>query len=275
VIRRATRAVVDDSAPQPSGPSEILLRLDGVTVTFGGVHAVREVSLTLRQGEILSLVGPNGAGKTSLLNAISGLVRVGSGQMSYGDDQVPLHKLPAHSRASLGIARTFQDTRLFEGLTLLDQLLCGAYVHSRYSLPGTLIRTPGVVGQERARTAEALGILDRLGLLPYAAAPTSAVPGSLARLGDVARALMTRPRLLLLDEIAAGLTDDEKQNVVDVIRGYQEEQGFAVVLIEHDLNFIRALAENVVVLVEGQVLVAGPTNDVLDLPQVLAAYIGE
>jgi ABC-type branched-subunit amino acid transport system ATPase component len=267
--------VVVDSASHPSGPSEILLRLDGVTVTFGGVHAVREVSLTLRQGEILSLVGPNGAGKTSLLNAISGLVRVGSGQMSYGDDQVPLHKLPAHRRASLGIARTFQDTRLFEGLTLLDQLLCGAYVHSRYSLPGTLIRTPGVVGQERARTAEALGILDRLGLLAYAAAPTSAVPGSLARLGDVARALMTRPRLLLLDEIAAGLTDDEKQNVVDVIRGYQEEQGFAVVLIEHDLNFIRALAENVVVLVEGQVLVAGPTNDVLDLPQVLAAYIGE
>lgn len=252
----------------------MILAVDGVTVRFGGITALSEVDVALEEGGCLGIIGPNGAGKSTLLNAISGLVPTQAGSAWFNNRTVDLFTLEPWNRARLGVARTFQHSRLFAGLTVTDQLLCGGYSGQQYGLFAAICRLPATLSRERHLHERARQILGELGLSSLEHAPLNELPGPHRRLVDLGRAMMSSPRVLLLDEIGAGLAADEKSQLVRTLRRHRRAEGCAMVVIEHDLEFVRALAESVVVLTEGRTLAAGPTAQVLQRPDVLAAYVG-
>lgn len=255
--------------------TEICLRADSIAVAFGGVKALTDVSLRLRTGTITGLIGPNGAGKTTLINVISGLVRPTHGTMLYGADGIDLIRKPRWARAELGIARTFQHSRLFGGLTVIDQVVAGAYSRGKYGLPGALLRTRQVRSNETKLKADALELLDEVGLADLRYLNISNLPGPDQRFVDFARALASRPKLLLLDEVAAGMTEVQRTRLINLVRHRNEADAMTILVIEHDLDFIRALTESVTVMAEGTILTEGPTDEVLRRPEVLRSYIGE
>ncbi|MDO8211098.1 ABC transporter ATP-binding protein [Conexibacter sp. CPCC 206217] len=253
-----------------------VIALTGVCVRFGGVQALDGVSFTVGAGESLSLIGPNGAGKTTVLNAISGFVRPHAGSIvAGGSPPVQLLRAPAHRRASLGIARTFQNSRLFGDMRVLDQVMCGGFGTTRPRPLGTLARGPRFLRDDEALRVEALEMLEALDLADAWARPISALPSGHRKLVDLARALMSRPRLLMLDEIAAGLSGEEKQRLLAFVDARRERDSFALIVIEHDLDFIRAIATRAVVLDHGRPLASGSVDDVLARADVLQAYVGE
>ncbi len=251
-----------------------IIDIRGARVQFGGLVAVNNVSFAVQPGEIVGLVGPNGAGKTTLFNAISGLVPVAAGQIIYsgGTKAVHLEHQPAWRRAGLGISRTFQDSRLIESLPVSDQLATGVLgaTHRR----GALLRTPRFVKSERDTMARAEEILEWLGLGDSRGVEVQVLSAPERRLVDLGRALMSRPRLLLLDEIGAGMPPADKQRVVDVVRESAKRHGTTVVLVEHDMRFVRELTSRTVVLAEGAIIAEGEPEKVLREPAVLEAYIG-
>jgi branched-chain amino acid transport system ATP-binding protein len=253
--------------------AEPLLIVRDVSVRFGGIAALRGIDMTVDQEECVGVIGPNGAGKSTLMNAISGLVRVSGGRITL--DGFDLMRAPVARRAELGIGRTFQHSRLFSGLPVIDQLLCGHYCRSRYGLLGALTRGPGVQREERALRDRAQALLDRLGIGHMSRLSVDELSGAHRRLVDLGRALMIDPRVLLLDEVAAGLTDQEKRDLVELLRSTQAESLTAMIVIEHDLDFVRALAGRTVVISEGGLLASGKTAEVLSRPEVLEAYIGD
>jgi branched-chain amino acid transport system permease protein len=250
-----------------------ILEVTSVSVQFGGVAALTDVSVSFAEGEVTGIIGPNGAGKTTLLNVISGLVRATSGEVLYSAS-VRLDKAPPSIRASLGIARTFQHTRLFPGLRVIDQVLCGAYSVSKYSMVGGVLRTSSMLRKERTVAKQAEELIAEFGLASVSYAEIESLPGPQRRLVDLSRALISRPRLLLLDEIAAGMTDREKLHIIGVLRRFLAQYRLSIILIEHDLDFVQALASTVIVLNEGSVLATGETRSVLARADVLAAYVG-
>jgi ABC-type branched-subunit amino acid transport system ATPase component len=250
-----------------------VLEVDGLSVSFGNLHVLEDVSFDVEAGSIKGMIGPNGAGKTTLLNSISGSVRPRRGSIRFGPEGVELTSRSAHARTKLGIGRTFQHSNLFEGLTVLDQLLCGGYSADKGRPLATIARPPGGRRREAVLKAQARHLMADLGLSTYENSQIDKLPGALRRMVDLGRALMTGPSLLLLDEIAAGTTQEERAQVVRVVRQCQVE-GMAVIVIEHDLEFMRELARDVVVLAEGHVIAAGDTNEVLSRPEVLEAYVG-
>jgi branched-chain amino acid transport system ATP-binding protein len=252
------------------------LEIRDVTVRFGGLTAVRDVGVAVAPGEILGLIGPNGAGKTTLLNAISGLVRVTRGEMLYGSPPVDLATLPGSSRARLGIARTFQDSRLVEDLTVLDQLLSGAFARrERANLGRALLRTRSYLAEERDLRSRAASILADLQLNSQADVPVREVPAPTRRMVDLARALMIEPSLLLLDETCAGMTADQKELIAAYVERLSPERGVTVVFVEHDIGFVRRLAQRIVIMAEGGVMASGRPDDVLGRADVLETYIGK
>jgi branched-chain amino acid transport system ATP-binding protein len=273
-------------APAIADPA---LVIDGVTVNFGGVKALDDLSFTAERGQIVGIVGPNGAGKSTLLNAIGGLVRVSSGTIEYRGTSL-LDRSPS-ARAGLGIARTFQDSRLIPGMTVLEQILCGVQVsehanaegatrrfsNSRYSWLDAAVRTPHFVRRERAMNDHTRELLRQVGLESLATTSVDALPGPYRRLVDLTRALSVEPSLLMLDEVCAGLSQPERERVAEVVAAYRTaiDPSVTVLLIEHDLAFVRAMSDRVVVIVEGNRLADGLTDDVLDQADVLAAYVGE
>ncbi len=220
----------------------------------------------------MGVIGPNGAGKSTLMNALSGLARTRTGSITL--DGANLQHTRVARRTELGIGRTFQHSRLFTGLPVIDQLLCGHYCRTGYSLFGALTRRPSVVREERDLRSRAEALLHRLGLAHMAYLPVSDLSGAHRRLVDLGRALMIAPRVLLLDEVAAGLTEPEKRALVALLRTEQTENQTAMIVIEHDLDFVRSLAQSTVVIAEGAVIASGGTQDVLARPEVLEAYVG-
>jgi branched-chain amino acid transport system ATP-binding protein len=236
------------------------LELDRVTVRYGGLEALREVSFAVEPGSLVALVGPNGAGKTTVFDVVSGLVRPASGAVRLDGRDVTGR--PAHHLAALGIGRTFQIARLFPGLPVLDNVLVGV----------TFGRRPAESGAERRRHARRL--LEVVGLEAKATAPAATLSlGEQKRL-ELAVALAPEPRLLLLDELAAGLPPRGR---AEVVRFYARlrERGLTVVAIEHGAGLLGELADRVVVLDQGAVVADGPPGRVLALPRVAEAYLGE
>jgi ABC-type branched-subunit amino acid transport system ATPase component len=259
-------------------PETPVLEVRDARVSFGGLVAVADVSLTVTAGEVVGLVGPNGAGKTTLFNAISGLVDLTSGTIDYrdgADRTVPLHRLAAWRRSRLGIGRTFQDSRLIEGLPVVDQLAAGAFATSRpWDGLTAWARTPGFVRRERQLDERAREVLEVLGLVDRISTDVALLSAPERRLVDLGRALLGRPSLLLLDEIGAGMPPEDKTRVVEIVRRSVEQDGTTVVLVEHDMRFVRSLAHRVVVMAEGSVIAHGAPDAVLRDPAVLEAYIG-
>ncbi|MFF4598582.1 ABC transporter ATP-binding protein [Amycolatopsis sp. NPDC001319] len=258
--------------------ADAILDLDSVLVRFGGLVAVGGVSFSVARGSVTGLVGPNGAGKTTLFNAISGLVPVTGGSITLRTTRgsADLTRVGAWRRAGLGIGRTFQDSRLVAGLPVLDQLATGAFVgqQKRSRFLGAVLRGGGFLADERRLVDRAHEVLAQLKIEHQAAVNVDLLSAPERRLVDLGRALMSRPELLLLDEISAGMPVEDKEMVADRVLDYVRSAGATVIFVEHDMGFVRRVADRTVVLAEGEILADGGPEEVLRRPDVLAAYIG-
>ncbi|WP_376794562.1 ABC transporter ATP-binding protein [Thermogemmatispora sp.] len=251
---------------------EGLLEVSGLTVRFGGLVAVADLDLRVEEGEILVLVGPNGAGKTTVLNCISGFVRPTAGSIRFAGRD--LLALGPHQRAALGLGRTFQNGQLFASMTVLENLLIGRHAHLRAGLFEGLLPWGPAKSEDAAARRRAREILAWLGLEPYAGRLVGSLPAGLQKLVGVARALAGEPRLLLLDEPAAGVPLREVAALADQLRRWNSELGLTLLLIEHNMYFVQAVAQRVCVLNSGRKLAEGEPAAVLSAPAVLEAYLG-
>lgn len=261
-------------APRPatSAARHPVLELEGLSVRFGGLWALQRVALAVWPREILGLIGPNGAGKTTLFNAVTGLYRVEDGSIRLeGRD---LHALPAHARARLGIARTFQNLEIFREMSVLDNVLAGMHGRLQTRWLGTSLRTRPERLEERAAEDEARRLLDFVGLGDAAGRPAESLSFGHQRLLEIARALAARPRLLLLDEPAAGLSAGEIGHLTAVIRRLRDEGGITVLLVAHTMRLVMGVSDRVVVLDHGEKIAEGTPAEVRVDRQVIAAYLG-
>lgn len=260
----------EDLSRQEPGAERPLLTVCDLTVTFGGVRAVDGVSFDVPAGAIVSLIGPNGAGKTTLLNALSGFVQAnGSARL----DGRELLRLPAHRRVAEGLGRTFQNVQLFEGMTLLENVLTGRHAALGGNVILDVLRFP-VVCREEQEQARALELVRLLGLDTYVEVLAEALPLGIQKLAGVARALATDPRLLLLDEPAAGLNQQESAALGETIGGLCRDFDLAVLLVEHNMRLVMGVSDRIVVLDRGRKLTEGEPRQVVQNPAVIAAYLG-
>jgi branched-chain amino acid transport system ATP-binding protein len=245
----------------PSAPVDVvpLLTLQGVTRRFGGVVAVKEVSFDVRSGEIVGLIGPNGAGKTTLVNLITGFLKLNGGKIMLGD--VELTRKPPYQVTRAGVVRTFQTPRLFRELSVLENLRVGGH----RSHPSRSLRKE----TERAQT-----LLDRFGLGMYAQRRAGYLPHAVQRRVEIARAVATKPSLLLLDEPMAGLTEYETEALSEGLRALRDD-GVAILLVEHNVSIVMNLCNRVNVLNFGELIASGPPSAVRNDPLVIASYLGD
>jgi branched-chain amino acid transport system permease protein len=273
------RWVKRPDAPAPDAPSEqglgaipgAALAVRGVSKRFGGMQALRDVDLTAPAGKITALIGPNGSGKTTLLNVISGFYRRDSGTITLGDaDAEPS---APHQIARSGVARTFQTPSIPKGISVLEAVRAGRYALDRSSMAAAILRLPSYRRVRQADTAEAERVLALMGLLPLASEEAVALPLGTRRLLEVARALISRPRVLLLDEAASGLDEGEVERLGALIRAIRDA-GATVVLVEHNFRLVLSLADEVYVLAQGEIIAHGPPEEIERHPRVLREYLG-
>ena len=249
-----------------------MLHLDAVTKTFGGLTAVNEVTFSIRPGQIMGLIGPNGAGKTTLINMISGLMPLTSGKIFFEDRDIS--NLPAYKLCALGIARTYQNIRLFEGMTVLDNVLSGRHLQTpaasrywRWLLP---YKDPAIAAQ----IAVGKTLLGRLQMSQLGDDDASELSYGDQRRVELARALATEPRLLLLDEPTAGMSPAETYQLGELILQLREE-GITILLIEHDMELINQVCDDVAVINFGALIANGPQEEIRRNPVVIEAYLGQ
>ena len=247
------------------------LALDAVSVNFGGVAAVRGVTMRVAAGEIRGLIGPNGAGKTSLINAITGIVRTTGGAISFGDRDITA--LAPDVISSRGIGRTFQHVELFRDETVLDNVLTGLYSHYVYGVTAAIVGLTRRVEEAARREAEAL--IEAFGLTRFATAPVRDLPFGIQKRVDLARALAVRPRLLLLDEPISGMSEAEADAAVATIRELARRRDITLFVVEHNMRVMMRLAERITVLHQGVVIAEGTPAEIRDDPAVVDSYLGE
>ena len=252
--------------------SQTILQLDGVSRAFGGLMALGDVSFAVQAGEIFGLIGPNGAGKTTLFNLVSGITPVSAGRVSFlGHD---ILGVPPHKVASMGMARTFQNIRLFSGMSLLDNVRAPMQAFSRTSFFSDLLGLPANRAQETQIQAVAMDLLTLVGLAAKARAAASSLPYGERRRLEIARALALRPKLLLLDEPAAGLNLAEKAELSAFIRDIRARFDLTVLIIEHHVPLVMGLCDRLAVLNFGRLICQGRPEDVRADQCVIDAYLG-
>ncbi|MEU3274529.1 ABC transporter ATP-binding protein [Saccharomonospora sp. NPDC006951] len=250
---------------------ETLLEIQDLTMRFGGLTALDSVSFGIRRGDILGLIGPNGAGKTTCFNAMTGVYRPTSGKVLL--EGKPLGKLAKHNITRRGIARTFQNIRLFGEMTALENVVVGTDARHRTSVMGALIRSPRHHKEERSAIERAMALLDFVGIADRAADKARNLPYGYQRRLEIARALATEPKLLCLDEPAAGFNPIEKEQLMGLIRKIRDD-GYTVLLIEHDMKLVMGVTDRIVVLEFGKKIAEGVPAEIRDNPAVVAAYLG-
>jgi branched-chain amino acid transport system ATP-binding protein len=250
----------------------LLLRAENLAKRFGGVHAVQDVSFDLAPGTVHAIIGPNGAGKTTLLNMLTGIYLPSAGRVFL--DQRDLTGQPPHRFAAAGIGRTFQNLQIFFNMSALENVMAGRWLHEHVGLASALLRLPRLARAERRCRTDAMQLLELVGLERWADAASDAMPyGALKRL-EIARALAAGPKLLLLDEPAAGLNPTETREFDRLIRELAS-RGITIVLVEHNMKLVMGVSGHVIVLDEGRMLAEGEPRTVSADPRVIEAYLGE
>jgi len=250
-----------------------LLEITGLTHRFGGLCAVSDFELEVQPGELLGVIGPNGAGKTTLFNLITGIYRASEGAVHFRG--VDLVGVPPHEIVKLGVARTFQTIRLFKELSVLDNVRVADGAHAPYGAAAALLQTPRYRREERLARERSMELLERFQLDEYANTAARHLPYGLQRRLELARALATRPQLLLLDEPAAGLNLGEVDRLMDLLRWVREEFHSTIILIEHSMRLVMQLCERLKVLDFGTTIAEGDPETIRSHPKVLEAYLGE
>ncbi|NEA65948.1 ABC transporter ATP-binding protein [Streptomyces sp. SID12488] len=260
-----------DTTTQAPASSEVVLDARGVTMRFGGLTAVRNVDLTVNSGEIVGLIGPNGAGKTTFFNCLTGLYIPTEGEVRYKGTVLPPKSFKV---TAAGVARTFQNIRLFANMTVLENVLVGRHTRTKEGLWSALVRGPGFKRAEKASEERAMELLEFIGLAHKRDHLARNLPYGEQRKLEIARALASEPGLLLLDEPTAGMNPQETRATEELVFAIRD-QGIAVLVIEHDMRFIFNLCDRVAVLVQGEKLVEGDSATVQGDERVVAAYLGE
>lgn len=261
---------IDESTDDPTGVPELQVR--DVTVRFGGLTALNQVSFTVRPGTIHALIGPNGAGKSTCFNVVSGLYQVDEGSVRFGDHD--LIGLAPHTRAPLGIGRAFQNTALSGHVTVVDNVMVGRHALTRGGFFRAGLRSARMRREQRQHRDRAVEICDFLGLSAHLHRPVAALSYGDQKRVDVARALATEPSLLMLDEPAAGMNDAETAVMAEVISDVRANLGVSVLLVEHDMSLVMGIADHVTVLDFGRGIADGTPSEVRRSPEVIRAYLG-
>ena len=255
---------------------DTLLSARNLSVRFGGVLAVNDVSFDVRAGEVFTLIGPNGAGKTTVFNLISRIYQPTSGEIDFAGPQgmVRLTQQAPHQVASLGIARTFQNIELFEHASVLHNLLVGHHTHRRTGFWSDLLFTPAARAAELATRERVERVIDFLDLQHHRESLVAGLPYGVRKVVELARALCTEPRLLLLDEPSSGLNVEETDNIGSWIRDIRDVLGVTILMVEHDMRLVSAVSDRVMALNYGRLLAIGTASQVQRDPAVISAYLG-
>jgi branched-chain amino acid transport system ATP-binding protein len=250
----------------------IFFKADALSMDFGGIKAVDGVSFTVEPGEVFTIIGPNGAGKTTIFNLVSRIYDPTDGHLIFLDEEIT--RLPPHEIAGRGIARTFQNIELFEHATVLQNLLLGRHVHKRTRFVEELLFLPKVRRFELEHRAAAERVIDFLDLQPHRDSLIVNLPYGVRKVVELARALCTEPKLLLLDEPSSGLNVEETDDMAFWIQDIRELLGITVLMVEHDMRLVSAVSDRVLALDYGRLIAAGTASEVQAHPEVIKAYLG-
>ncbi|HEY7535835.1 MAG TPA: ABC transporter ATP-binding protein [Thermodesulfobacteriota bacterium] len=250
-----------------------ILAIKNLTVRFDGLQALSGLDMQVQTGSIMGLIGPNGAGKTTVFNTISGFIRPSEGSISFYEKEIA--NIKPYKIVSLGLARTFQNIRLFGDLSVIENVMIGFHLSYSSMLLGHLLSFIGYKRVENQLYERALLLLDRTGLLNFVHEKASSLPYGLQRKLEIARAIATRPKLLLLDEPAAGMNPSEKEELMKFIRKVRDKLALTIILIEHDMHVVMEICDRITVLEYGEKIAEGNPQDIKNNQRVIEAYLGE